>query len=55
MKASSTETGMVTIGTIADGMCQRKSRITSADDDHLDRTSSWLSVAIARWIRPERS
>ena len=28
MKASSTETGIVTIGTIADGMCQRKSRIT---------------------------
>ena len=36
MKARSTATGMVTMGTIADGMCQRKSRITSAHDDHLE-------------------
>ena len=33
MNASSTEIGIVTIGTIADGMCQRKMRMTSADDD----------------------
>ncbi len=29
MNASSTETGIVTIGTTADGMCHRKTRITS--------------------------
>ena len=28
MNASSTETGIVMIGTMADGMCQRKIRIT---------------------------
>ncbi len=28
MNASATETGIVMIGTIADGMCQRKNRIT---------------------------
>ena len=30
MKASATETGMVTMGTMAEGTCQRKIRITSA-------------------------
>ena len=29
MKASSTDTGIVTIGTTADGMCHRKTRMTS--------------------------
>ena len=53
MKASSTETGMVTIGTIADGMCQRKIRITSADDDHLlaERRASSVSMARADQVR----
>jgi len=37
MKASSTEIGIVKIGTSADGMCQRNSRITSATMIHLDR------------------
>ena len=35
MKASATDTGMVTMGTIAEGMCQRKTRMTRRDDDHL--------------------
>ena len=32
MNASSTETGIVMMGTMADGMCQRKSRMIEADD-----------------------
>ena len=54
MKESSTEIGMVTIGTIADGKCQRKKRMTS-DTTIISSTSSCLSVSRARRIRSERS
>ena len=54
MKASSTETGIVTIGTIADGMCQRKTRITS-ETMIISIVSSCRSVSMARSIRSERS
>ncbi len=45
---------MVKIGTSADGMCQRKSRITSATMI-ISTVSSCLSVWMARVIRSERS
>ncbi len=54
MKARSTETGMVRMGTMADGMCQRKTRITRLTMI-ISITSSCLRVSIARWIRSERS
>ncbi len=54
MKASSTETGIVTIGTMADGMCQRKIRITS-ETMIISITSSCFSVAMARSMSVERS
>ena len=54
MNDSSTETGIVTIGTIAEGTCHRKRRITS-ETMIISITSSCLSVPIARWIRSERS
>ncbi len=54
MKASSTETGIVTIGTMAEGMCQRNSRITRLTMA-ISSTSSCFSVSIARWISSERS
>ena len=54
MKARSTEIGIVRMGTIAEGMCQRKSRMTRLTMI-ISRTSSCLSVSIDRWIRSERS
>ena len=54
MKASSTDTGIVTIGTTADGMCHRKTRITS-DTMIISIVSSCVSVSMARSIRPARS
>jgi hypothetical protein len=53
-KARSTATGMVTMGTMAEGMCQRKTRIT-----RLTITTSWTSfsfrLSMARSMRSERS
>ena len=54
MNASRTETGIVRIGTIADGTCQRKSRITS-ETMIISILSSCVRVPIARSIRLERS
>ena len=54
MKARSTEIGMVRMGTIAEGMCQRKRRITRLTIT-ICRTSSWVRVSMARWMRSERS
>ena len=54
MNDSSTDTGIVTIGTIADGMCQRNTRITS-ETMIISTVSSWRSVSMARSMRPERS
>ncbi len=54
MKARSTETGMVMMGTIAEGMCQRKTRITRLTIS-ISSSSSWVRVSIARWISSERS
>ena len=54
MKASSTDTGIVMIGTIAEGMCQRKIRITRLTMI-ISSTSSCFSVSIERSIRSERS
>ena len=41
-------------GTIADGKCHRKRRMTS-DTTIISRISSWRSVSRARWMRSERS
>ncbi len=54
MNARSTETGIVTIGTMADGTCQRNTRITS-DTMIISIASSCVSVPIARSIRSDRS
>ena len=53
-KASSTETGMVMIGTMADGMCHRKSRMTALTIT-ISSPSACRSVSMARRIRRERS
>ena len=54
MNASSTDTGMVMMGTIADGMCHRKIRITTLTMT-IWSISSWRSVSIDRSMRSERS
>ena len=54
MNASSTATGIVMMGTIADGMCHRKIRITMLTM-MISRISSCRSVAIDRSMRSERS
>ena len=54
MNARSTDTGMVTMGTIADGMCQRKIRMTS-ETMIISMRSSCRSVCMARVMRSERS
>ena len=54
MKASSTETGIVMMGTIAEGMCQRKTRITRLTIS-ISSSSSCFRVSIERWISSERS
>ena len=57
MKASSTETGIVTIGTMAEGMCQRKIRMTrltmiiSSDElvlQRVDRPLDQLGAVVGR-------
>ena len=45
---------MVRMGTIAEGMCQRKRRITRLTIT-ICRTSSCFRVSMARWMRSERS
>ena len=54
MNARATETGMVRIGTMADGTCQRKNRMTS-ETMIISTSSSCLSVSMARLISSERS
>jgi hypothetical protein len=54
MNASSTETGIVTIGTSADGTCQRKIRITTLTITNSSR-SECSSVPMARSMRFARS
>src|SRR5262252_4181232 len=54
MKASNTETGMVTIGMMAEGMCQRKSRMTKLTMI-ISTISSCLRVSMDRSINSERS
>ena len=54
MNASSTATGMVTIGTIADGMCQRKTRMTRLTIT-ISSSRSCFRWSMARWIRSDRS
>ena len=51
---SSTDSGMVTMGTTADGTCHRNKRMTR-DTMIISSVSSWVSVSMARWMRPERS
>ena len=54
MKARRTEMGMVMMGTMAEGMCQRKRRMTRLTMT-ICRMSSSVRVSIDRWIRSERS
>src|SRR5215831_1648128 len=54
MKARSTETGIVTIGMMAEGMCQRKSRMTKLTMI-ISTISSCLSVSMDRSINLEWS
>ena len=54
MKASRTDTGMVMMGTTAEGMCQRKSRMTRLTIT-ISRSSSCSSVAIESRISSDRS
>ena len=54
MNARTTEIGIVRIGTIADGKCQRKNRMTS-ETTMISSTSSSLRVAMDRSMRSERS
>src|ERR1017187_64960 len=54
MNASATEIGTVMIGTMADGMCQRKNRITKLTMIiSMIRSSFKLSTDF--WINPARS
>jgi hypothetical protein len=54
MNASSTETGIVMMGTIADGMCQKKRRITALTIA-ISISSSCLRLSIDASISVERS
>ena len=54
MNASSTEIGMVMIGTSADGICQRKNRITPLTTSMV-RNSSCFRLSMDSLIRCERS
>ena len=54
MKASATETGMVTMGTMADGTCQRKIRIT-IDTITISSTSFDFTVPMAWAMSSDRS
>ena len=54
MNTSTTETGIVRMGMIAEGMCQRKIRMTRLTMI-ISRISSSLSVSMDRSISSERS
>ncbi|MBS1111680.1 MAG: hypothetical protein H6Q88_3672 [Anaeromyxobacteraceae bacterium] len=54
MKASATDTGMVTMGTMAEGMCHRKIRIT-IETITISSTSLCLTVPMACPMSSERS
>ena len=54
MKAMATETGMVTMGTIADGMCHRKMRMM-IETMIISSTSLCFTVVMARLMSSERS
>jgi hypothetical protein len=54
MNARKTETGMVMMGMIAEGTCQRNTRITRLTMI-ISSSNEWVSVWIARWINSERS
>ncbi len=54
MNDSSTETGIVTMGTMAEGKCHRKNRMTS-ETMTICSTSSCVSVWMARVMRSDRS
>ena len=54
MKASATDTGMVTMGTMAEGMCQRKIRITS-ETITISSMSLFRTVPMAWPMSSERS
>ena len=54
MNARSTATGIVTMGTMAEGMCQRKTRTTRLTIA-ISSSRSCFRLSIARWIRSERS
>ncbi len=53
-KASSTATGMVTIGTMAEGTCHRKTRITRLTI-RISCSSFSSRLSTARWISSDRS
>ena len=53
-KASATDTGMVTMGTMAEGRCQRKIRIT-IDTITISSTSLCFTVPMAWAMSSERS
>ncbi len=54
MNASTTATGIVMMGTSAEGMCQRKRRMTS-ETMIISMMSSFFSVSIERRMRSDRS
>ena len=54
MKASTTLMGMVRMGTMAEGMCQRKSRMMM-DTTIISSISLSVTVLMARPMRSERS
>ena len=54
MKARATLTGMVTMGTMAEGMCQRKTRITR-ETMSISSTSFQDTVLMAFSMSSERS
>ncbi len=54
MKARTTETGIVMMGTIEDGMCQRKTRMTRLTMI-ISETSSCFRFSIERSISSDRS
>ena len=54
MNASRTATGIVAIGTIAEGMCQRKRRMTRLTIS-ISRINSSFRLSIELRISPERS
>src|ERR1043166_3531270 len=54
MKHSTTEIGIVMIGTMADGMCQRKKRITTLTMS-ISMISSCFRLSMDFWINSDRS